>query len=868
MILVKKSDNSYRPCVDFRNINKVTINDKYPLPKISDLLQSLNGAKYFSTLDLESGYWQAEIAEEDRCKTAFTTDSGHYEFEVLCFGLKNAPSIFSRLMNIVLAGLLGNQMLVYMDDIIIFSSTIEEHCTKLEKLLERLGEANLTIKLKKCKFLEKSIKFLGHEVSEKGISVHTDHFLPIETFPVPKNRKDVEKFIGLTSYFRSYVRNFATIAEPITKLLRKNIKFCWNNTEQEAFEKLKNEIVNAGTLIYPDFNDEFFIQVDASGYAIGAVLCQSRNNVILPIFFASKTLSKWESNYGTTKREALAINFGLQKFRHIIQGYKVTLYTDHKSLTYLFKNSIPDGQLGRWALQAQEFDLAVKYLKGEQNIVADSLSRIKQNESKEETDDFPTEFVGTMFNSEEVNWTTEQLKKEQRKDPKIKKIIEILSGKRKETLKKVLIQNYVLHDEILFFRKSVLRCDINEIVLTIVVPAGIDITIIKNIHASKSNGHLAFERTLHKVNSNFLIEKAYSKVKSIIKSCELCQKYNGVKHSMVPIRKYPLPSKPFERVAMDFLGPLKTTNNNNRYILVVTDYLTRFSVMYALPDRTADQVTKSIKSFIALHDVPAVIISDNAAEFVGNLLKNLCISHNINKIEVSPFHPQSNGLVERINAKIIRIMKIFCAEQETMDWDLFLDDICATINSSLNSTVGDTPHFALFHFDRRDLFTGKTFVNDDVFYSYDDYHRSIEYKGFLIRQYIKNHMDLQINAFIEKANKGRKVRQLNVGDRVYIKNIPRPDESKKLAMKWKGPCIIVEKLSTTKFKCRTNNGKIFTVHADNILSRSDILLESDKSEKIINDESSSLKKKLSLNREDNIITRSKSKIMNQNASEY
>ena len=191
---------------------------------------------------------------------------------------------------------------------------------------------------------------------------------------------------------------------------------------------------------------------------------------------------------------------------------------------------------------------------------------------------------------------------------------------------------------------------------------------------------------------------------------------------MVPMRKYPLPSKPFERVTMDFLSPLKTTDNNSRYILVVADCLKRFSVMYALPDRTADQVTKSIKKFIALHNVPAVIISDNAAEFLESLLKNVCNTHNFNKIKVSPFHPQSNELVERIHAKIIRIMKIFCAEQETMDWDLFLDEICAVINSFLNSAVGDTPHFALFHFDKRDLFTGNTFVNDNVFYGYEDYH--------------------------------------------------------------------------------------------------------------------------------------------------
>ena len=308
LILIKKKDGTFRPCIDFRKLNNITVPEKFPIPMISDILQSMHGARFFSTLDLESSYWQTAIDETDKQKTAFTTPSGHFEFNVMPFGLKNAPAIFSRLMSNVLAGLIGPSVLVYLDDIIIFSETLDEHLIKLKNVFERLEKYNLKLKLKKCQFLCDSIKFLGHEISNKGVSVHKDHFDPIKYLKTPSTKKEVKKFIGTVSYFRAFVENFAELAEPITRLLRNNVKFVWGEYQNDAFNKLKHKIVSAKPLAFPNFNQSFILQTDASNLAVVAVLMQELNGQLTPIYCVSRMLTICEQKYATTKKRSISDN--------------------------------------------------------------------------------------------------------------------------------------------------------------------------------------------------------------------------------------------------------------------------------------------------------------------------------------------------------------------------------------------------------------------------------------------------------------------------------------------------------------------------------------------------------------------------------
>ena len=519
-----------RPCIDFRKLNDITTPDKYPLPNIGDLLRNLRGAKYFSTLDLQSSYWQTELEEKDKEKTAFTTDEGHFHFNVLPFGLKNAGSMFQRLMNISLAGLIGSAVLIYIDDIIVFSETVEDHLKKLKELFDKLRTANLKVKLSKCCFMKSEIKFLGHEVSKDGIRIHSDHFLPLKNFPSPKNRREIQKFLGSAGYFRSFIKNFSGIMEPITKLLRKEEKFIWTSVQEEAFVEIKNRICNAPTLRYPNFQKKFYLMTDASASGLGAALMQEHDDRLVPIYFLSRSLTKAEKNYSTTKRESLAIMWALKKLRHIILGYKVEVLTDHRPLQVMFAKSIPDGQIGRWAIFCQEFDLSIKYIRGKDNVLADALSRlddhtVPMHDSSLDDENQLVDFVGVINNDKK--WTTEQLTSAQKSDYKTSVIRKLILGE--ENIEKCKIQElnkYFICDDVLFFRKTINIPGGKEDHVNIVVPTNCEERVISLAHESPGNGHMAKERTQFKLNLQYHFLNDVSKIiEKIIRNFSLCSKY-------------------------------------------------------------------------------------------------------------------------------------------------------------------------------------------------------------------------------------------------------------------------------------------------------------------------------------------------------
>ena len=288
-------------------------------------------------------------------------------------------------MSVALAGLIGVSVFVYLDDIVVISKTREEHFKILESVFCKLREANLRVSLKKCKFFKPKIKFLGHEVNSQGIAIHPDHIDPIKNYPCPKNKKEIQRFLGFFAYFRSFVQNFAEIISPITDLLKNENKFAWAEEQQEAFEKIKALLISAPILKYPDFSQKFYLFTDASNTAIGAVLMQKEGDKLKPIAFSSRSLSNTERRYSTTKKEALAIIDSLKRFRHLVLGYQIEVFTDHQPLRALFQSKLDTGSIGRWALIVQEFSLKITYIKGKANILADTLSRI-YSQALEETD--------------------------------------------------------------------------------------------------------------------------------------------------------------------------------------------------------------------------------------------------------------------------------------------------------------------------------------------------------------------------------------------------------------------------------------------------------------------------------------------------
>ena len=366
-----------RMVIDYRKLNEGMIEDKYPIPNISDILDKLGRSQYFTSLDLASGYHQVEMNERDAPRTAFSTEQGHFEFKRMPFGLKNAPATFQRLMDNVLKGLQEDICLVYLDDIVIYSNSLEEHLLKLTKVFDRLVEANFKLKLEKCQFLKKELKYLGHLITGDGVKPNPDKIDAIRRYPIPQTKREIKSFLGLLGYYRKFIRDFAKITKPFTKCLKKSAKVELTEEYRNAFKKCQTLLTNDPILQYPDFDKEFIITTDASDIAVGAVLSQGNIGTDKPVCYASRTLSDTETNYTTSEKELLAIVYATKQFRPYIYGRKFTICTDHKPLIWLWTLKDPNSRLMRWRIKLEEYDFNIVYKKGKINANADALSRIK-----------------------------------------------------------------------------------------------------------------------------------------------------------------------------------------------------------------------------------------------------------------------------------------------------------------------------------------------------------------------------------------------------------------------------------------------------------------------------------------------------------
>lgn len=327
--LVKKKDGSIRICVDFRKLNAVTIKDAYPVPIISDLFNQLAKAKVFSTIDLKAGFYQLKMHPDSEQYTAFATHFGFFNYKRMPMGLTNAGATFQRMMDAVLKDYLGKICLVYLDDIIIYSSNETEHLDHIRMVAECMRQNNLKIALKKCKFFQKRIEYLSHVIEDGKISPNPARYDVIAKLQTPKNVKQIQSFLGFASYYRKFIKSFATIASPLTQLTEKGNDFVWSNECQAAFDKLKQTLISDQVLILPDFQQPFRIETDASGYGIGGVLSQKRGQYWKPVAYFSRHLNRVERRYSASEKEMLAIANTVEYFKQYIYGRHIEIYTDH-----------------------------------------------------------------------------------------------------------------------------------------------------------------------------------------------------------------------------------------------------------------------------------------------------------------------------------------------------------------------------------------------------------------------------------------------------------------------------------------------------------------------------------------------------------
>lgn len=383
LVVPRKGPKKWRVVVDFRSLNLASQGDAYPLPNIEDILQQIGASSYFSVIDMADGFHQIPMDPDDACKTAFTTPYGHHEWRVMPFGLKGAPARFQRLMDHVLIGLQGIKCFVYLDDLVLYAQTLQEHNQKLLEIFQRFRKYNLKIQTNKCDFLKDEIVYLGHTISKDGVLPNPEKIKDVLNYPAPATTKDVKQFVALCSYYRKFVPNFSDIANPLVALLKKDTKFHWNAFHQEAFDNLKARLTSAPILIHPDYNKEFILTTDASLHAIGGVLSQGEIGSDRPIAYASRKLNSAERNYPAIDRELLAVVAMCKHFRHFLYGRRFTIFTDHRPLVWLFNVKDLNSRLTKFRLKLEEYDYEIKYKPGKQNTNADALSRIPDAEISE-----------------------------------------------------------------------------------------------------------------------------------------------------------------------------------------------------------------------------------------------------------------------------------------------------------------------------------------------------------------------------------------------------------------------------------------------------------------------------------------------------
>lgn len=543
MLLVPKRQHGFRPVCDFRRLNKVTVLSPFPIPNLRQLLQDIGGkSKVFSSIDLAKGFLQVPLAEDSRPYTAFSTHVGHFEFLVSPMGLRNSPLTFSRLMALVLQGLINDQVLVYLDDILVCSPSIRDHEARLRSVFQRLSDAGLTINPAKCKFFQSRLDFLGHSVSAAGIAPNEAKVKAVSMFPIPSDATQVKSFLGLAGFYRPFIKDFGRIAAPLTHLLKKDVPWRWGEEQVNAFSTLQHCLSHAPVLAFPRFDLPFILHTDASNVGLGAVLMQEHEGNLRPIGFASRVLTSAEKNYSVTDREMLAIVWALKYFRDIILGYKVMVHTDHMPLTSLNGND-PYGRRARYQDILGDFDVTFVYIQGRANVAADTLSRApienSQSLKRDDAADFPPSFSlpsSAVVNSASQVPPLEPLNKDevyaaQRADKIYGQIIRALAkGTAVPKVKGLPVKEFFLDDTGLLFRRSQpkrimgRRRIVREV---LVVPEILVPRVLKYAHEYREAAHCGVHKAVQLTRNRFYFPRLVTRVANHVRSCKTCPLYKG-----------------------------------------------------------------------------------------------------------------------------------------------------------------------------------------------------------------------------------------------------------------------------------------------------------------------------------------------------
>ena len=861
-VLVRKKDNSVRYCLDYRDLNAKTVKDRWPLPSISDCLDTLQGNAWFSTLDLAAGYWQFLIEEEDIPKTAFLTKFGLFEHIRMAFGLTNAPSFCQRAVELVLRGMTWKEIIAYLDDVIVLGKDVANHLERLRKVFTRFRRYNLKLKPKKCQLFQIKVPFLGRIVSKEGVQVDPEKVSAVKKYPIPRNTKEVERFLGFVNYHRDFIPNYAERSHRLYQLTGKN-PFEWTDEHTQAFEDLSNALVTTPVLAYPSPEEPFILDTDASDTAVAAVLSQVQEGKERVICYGSAVLSPPQRNYCTTRKELLAIIRFTRQFRHYLLGRPVTLRTDNGSLTWLMRFKNPSGQIARWLEELSQYDFQIIHRKGKLHTNADALSRIPDhleycpNYDGTDVTELPcggckyctrAHTTWSRFDNEvddviplasktvTVNrlvedtphwfeqYSLEDIRKAQEEDPELQMIRQYLDSGIEPNEAELFLQNratknYWINRKLLIWEEEIVYyrwLGGNDERQLLLLPRSFRNSFLQLAHDNITSGHFGRDKTYLRLVERVYWDGIREDVSLYVKSCSKCNRNKKAnrkaKHSLKSFHA----GYPMERVHLDILGPFQTSRSGNKYLLVMVDQFTKWIEIEALPEQSAEVIAKAaIDRFFSCLGCPLIIHTDQGRNFDGQLFKSLCDLLQISKSRTTPYRPCSNGQVERYNRTILQIIR--CYLDKGLDsWDEHTQQIAAAIRSTVNRQTGFTPNRLMLgrevNVPLRMMLGEQTDLPSDAHEYLRNLEKAITNAQCEARASLKQSQRRQKEAYDARTFTSH----YEVGDVVYlIDSSTKVKESKKLRPIYRGPYLVINVLSPILFKIKSKKRE-FVVHHDRI----------------------------------------------------
>ncbi|KAI3776282.1 hypothetical protein L1987_46057 [Smallanthus sonchifolius] len=765
VLFVKKKDGSFRMCIDYRELNKLTIKNCYPFPRIDDLFDQLQGSTCFSKIDLRSGYHQLRVQEDDIPKTAFRTWYGHYEFMVMPFGLTNAPAVFMDLMNRVCKPYLDKFMIVFIDDILIYSKTKADHEQHLRLVLDLLRKEQLYAKFSKCEFWLKEVQFLGHIVNDKGIHVDPAKIETVKNWNAPKTPTEVRSFLGLAGYYRHFISNFSKIAVPLTTLTHKGKAYEWGPNQEEAFQTLKQKLCNAPILTLPDGNDDLVVYCDASNQGLGCVLMQ-RGKVIA---YASRQLKVHEKNYTTHDLELGAVVFALKIWRHYLYGTKCVVFTNHKSLQHIFNQKELNMRQRRWVELLNDYECEIRYHPGKANVVADALSR--KDHVMLHCARIQTDIQTRILEAQHVSVTEGNMYEEMSCG------VELLLESKPNGLLYYLNRIWVPdHDDLRAF-------------------------LMNEAHKTRYSIHPGADKMYPDLRQLYWWPGIKKDIALYVAKCLTCSKVKAEHQRPSGLLEQPeIPVWKWENIAMDFITKLPRTSSGYDSIWVIIDRLTKSA--HFLPIREDFKVEKLARIYIdeivSRHGVPVNIISDRDARFTSRFWQSLQKALGTRLDLSTAYHPQTDGQTER-TIQTLEDMLRACVIDFGGNWDSHQSLIEFSYNNSYHTSINMAPFEALYGRKCRSPICWNEIGEAQI--TGPELIQETSDKIIQIRDNIRVARSRQKSY----ADKRRKPLEFQVGDLVLLKVSPwkgviRFGKKGKLAPRYVGPFKILERIGKVAYK--------------------------------------------------------------------